>query len=148
VLEFTAASVDAHDVEIEDAAAVVIFRVRAGETVVTVPPAVLQPGTTYRWRVTARLPTGFSATGEGRFHTLSLEAAAARAQLRRSLVATDAESLGLLAEVDHTLGLWREALTGFRSARAAGADDAVIAERIAELERRGAEPSAPALGGR
>lgn len=48
---------------------------------------------------------------------------------------SDPDALALLAEVDGTLGLVREALDGFRAARAAGATDEVVDERIAGLTR-------------
>ena len=136
VLEFEPASTDAYELDIEDPEAAVIFRARVRETRITVPPDVLRPGLLYRWRVRARLPTGFEATGEGRFRTVSADDARARGELRQALASADAESQSLLAEVDRSLGLWREALEGFRAARAAGADDPVVLERIADLEQR------------
>jgi hypothetical protein len=136
VLEFEPAAADGHDVEIEDPDAALVFRVRSRQTRISVPPEVLQPGLVYRWRVKARLPTGFEATGEGRFRTLAAGDVQMRAALREALATAEAEGQSLLAEVDWTLGLWPEALDGFRAARATGASDPVISERIAELERR------------
>lgn len=142
VLAFGPASTDGYDIEIEDASAAVVFRLRARETTVTVPPTALAPGSAYRWRVTARQPSGFAVVGEGRFRTLSLEDARARARLFDATAAGDGELRGLLAETDWMLGLWREALEGFRAARAAGLTDPIVAERIADLERRGGPPPA------
>lgn len=135
VLEFAPVATDAYDVEIEGPSADVVHRIRTRQTRVTVPDGPLRPGTAYRWRVTARLATGFSLSGEGRFHTLASGAADARERLRQGLPDGDADGLALLAEVDRTLGLIREALEGFRAARTAGAVDPIVAARIAELER-------------
>lgn len=135
VLEVAPAATDAYEVEIEGPDAAVVHRVRTREPRVVVPDGPLRPGRAYRWRVTARLATGFSLSGEGRFHTLATDAADAREKLRQSLPADDADALALLAEVDRTLGLLEEALAGFRAARAAGAADPIVAARITEIER-------------
>jgi hypothetical protein len=82
------------------------------------------------------MPSGFNLQGEGRFRTLNADDTAVRGRLRAAIGEGDADSAALLAEVDGLLGLTREALDGFRAARAAGAADAVINERIADLERR------------
>jgi hypothetical protein len=146
VLEFTPVATEAYDVEIEGPDAAVVHRVRTRETRLVVPAGPLRPGTAYRWRVTARLATGFSLSGEGRFRTLASEAADARETLRRGLPAGDADALALLAEVDLTLGLMEEALAGFRAARTAGAVDPIVGERIAELERLRGESGSPGQG--
>jgi CHASE2 domain-containing sensor protein len=135
VLEFAPAATDAYEVEIEGPDAAVVHRARTRETRVIVPEGRLRPGTAYRWRVTARMASGFDLSGEGRFHTLAAGAVDARAKLRQGLPAGDADALALLAEVDRTLGLVEEALAGFLAARTAGAVDPIVAARIAELER-------------
>lgn len=126
-----------YEVEIEAPDATVVYRAESGTSPVAVPAGVLQPGRDYRWLVRTRGATGFVLSGEGHFSTLAHEAGAGRERLRASLGAIDGAA-ALLAEVDWTLGLWPEALQGFRSA---GAADAVIAERIAAIERRLAGPS-------
>jgi len=146
VLEFAAAETDAYDVEVEGPDAAVVHRVRTLETRVIVPDGPLRPGTAYRWRVTARMATGFNLSGEGRFHTLASDAADAREKLRQGLPAGEADALALLAEVDRTLGLMEEALAGFRAARTAGAVDPIVAARIAELERLRSRPRSPGQG--
>jgi len=136
VLEFgSVAAAREYDVEIEDASAIVRFRRRVTATSVEVPPGTLAPGGSYIWKVVAHVPSGFNARGERRFRTLGAQEAETRARLRAALGTSDPDALALLAEVDGTLGLVREALDGFRAARAAGATDEVIAERIAELTR-------------
>lgn len=127
-----------YEVEIEAPDATVVYRAESDASPVAVPAGVLQPGRDYRWLVRTRSATGFALSGEGRFTTLAREAGAARERLRASLGTMDG-AVALLAEVDWTLGLWPEALDGFRSA---GATDAVIADRIAAIERRLAGRSA------
>lgn len=127
-----------YEVEIEGPDATVVYRTQSDASAVAVPAGVLQDGRDYRWLVRARGANGFALSGEGRFSTLSYEAGAARERLRASLATMDGAA-ALLAEVDWTLGLWSEALQGFRSA---GATDAVIAGRITDIERRLAGPSA------
>lgn len=147
VLEVEPVASDDYEMEIEGPDASIAFRVRGRHTRVAVPPGVLRPGLGYRWRVVAHLATGFESTGEGRFHTIGEQETRERARLRETLSTTDAGHLGLLAEVDRTLGLLDEALAGFRAAREAGASDDVIAERIAELERRRSGRPAPLVDG-
>jgi hypothetical protein len=143
VLRYASVATDAYDVEIEGPGGVVVHKVRSRETRIDVPAAAVQPGRVYLWRVSARLATGFSASAEGRFHTLPDDVVQMRNQLRQSLRGEDAESLALLAEVDWTLRLMPDALAGFRAARAAGHHDPVVGERIVQLERRvGAQPTA------
>jgi len=127
-----------YEVEIEAPDATVVYRTESDASQVAVPAGVLQAGSDYRWRVRTRGATGFALSGEGHFSTLSYEAGTARERLRASLATIDGAA-ALLAEVDWTLGLWPEALEGFRRT---GADDAVIANRIAAIERRLAGPSA------
>jgi hypothetical protein len=78
--------------------------------------------------------------GDAKFRTLSADEARSRARLHDAAATRDGETRALLAEVDRMLGLWREALDGFRAARDAGVGDPVVADRIADLERRGAPP--------
>jgi hypothetical protein len=143
VLAFAAVAVVEYDVEIEAPDASLVFRTQTAETRVAVPPTVLRPGRIYRWRVVARSPAGFERRGEGQFRTLDEPSARLRARFREAFPGPDAEALALLAEIDWTLGLWGEALSGFHAARSAGATDIVIAERIADIERRLAGPDSP-----
>jgi hypothetical protein len=144
VLEFRRATTERYEVEVEAPDATIAFRTHTTDTRVSVPAATLAPGRAYRWRVTAKMPTGFDVVGEGAFRTLTDEDGRARASIRSALIGAGSEHLALLAEIDWTLGLWRDALAGFRAARAAGATDAVIQSRIAEIERRLAGPDGAA----
>jgi hypothetical protein len=136
VLSGEAAPADEYDVEVEDDAAQVVFRSRASAPRVEVPHGTLAPGHTYRWRMRATAPSGFSAEGRGHFSTLPTAAAEARATLRGALGDADPSSVALLAELDFALGLWSEALDGFRAARRRGVADAVVDARIADLATR------------
>ncbi|MEZ5417308.1 MAG: hypothetical protein R2708_08190 [Vicinamibacterales bacterium] len=134
-LEFEPVAGSRYEIEILDTAGALVYRAEVSTSRFTVPPTALAPGVSYEWKVTARLPTGFTSAGESRFRTLGAEAVHARENLRSAL-AGERDAASLLAEVDRSLGLWREALDGFRAARAAGVEDVVIGERIADLERR------------
>lgn len=141
-LEFEPVAGSRYEIEILDTAGTLVYRAEVSTPRFTVPRDALAAGTSYEWKVTARLPTGFTSTGESRFRTLGADAVKARENLRSAL-AGERDAASLLAEVDRSLGLWREALDGFRAARAAGVEDVVIGERIADLERRmaaGADP--------
>ncbi len=127
-----------YQIEIEAADATVVYRTESDASPVAVPAGVLLAGRDYRWLVRTRGATGFVLSGEGHFSTLANEAGTARERLRASLATIDGAA-ALLAEVDWTLGLWPEALQGFRRA---GTNEAVIAERIAAIERQLAGPSA------
>ncbi len=135
VLEFAPVPAGTYDIEVEAPDATVVFRTQAAHTRVEVPPGALQAGVAYRWRVKARLPSGFEGSGEGRFATLGADDAAAREDLRRALSAAEPSASVLLAEVDWTLGLLREALAQFREAEREGVADPVIRERIVTIER-------------
>jgi len=132
------AAASRYDIEIEAADATVVYRTESDGAPVAVPAGVLLAGRDYRWLVRTRGATGFVRSGEGHFSTLATEAGTARARLRVSLAAIDGAA-ALLAEVDWTLGLWPEALQGFRRA---ATDDAVVADRMAAIERRLAGRSA------
>lgn len=138
-LRFEPVTTDEHEVTIENADGQVVFTTRIRSGLVVVPPGVLQPDTAYLWRVLARRPTGFDVRGDGRFRTLAVRDARARVEWRAALAGADADALALLAEIDWTLGLWREAEAGFRAAAAAGATDPVIQMRLSAL----AAPQAP-----
>jgi len=85
------------------------FDTTTSATSIDVRPGVLQPGTQYYWRVAAQDPLGRVVRGTGRFVTLTSEQVTRREELRRHLGSSPAD-LALLAEVDRSLGLVREAL--------------------------------------
>lgn len=133
-LAYEPAGAQSYDVEVTRPNATVAFRQLTSATTTVVPAEHLEPGTTYHWRVTARWPTGFAASADGMFRTLSADSAKERTALRAAVGEADAASRALLAEVDFTLGLWRAALAQFEAA-AAGATDPVVSERIAKLRQ-------------
>lgn len=135
-LEVSAIATDGYAFEIEAPDAALVFERRTTEPRVVVPPEALRPGLTFRWRARARSAQGFDLSADGWFRTLAVTRAEERERLRREFVDPDAETRAFLAEIDLGLGLWHEALDGFRAARAAGAYDAVVGDRIADIERR------------
>ena len=97
---------------------------------------MLQPGLAYRWTVRTLDLFGASALGASPFRTLAAEDERDREALRRSLRAEGgARALALLAAVDERLGLYSEALEGFREALKSAPDDTAIAEAVKRLEK-------------
>ncbi len=136
VLTYGPDGAEEYTVEVERPDATIVFQARTADARASVPAGRLDPGRTYRWRVTARWPSGFTAGADGTFHTLPVALAIQRDALRAALSGPDAESLALLGEVDYSLGLWRDAWRQFTSVRSAGVRDQVIDERLADLTRR------------
>lgn len=144
VLAADATTADAYEVEVEDADARIVFRTRTAMPRIHLPPGALDAGRAYRWRVRARAPSGYASEGQGHITTLAADAVEARAALHGAPQSGDPSWTAFLAELDFALGLWTEALDGFRQARDAGLDDAVVDGRIADLEMRvGSPPPLP-----
>jgi hypothetical protein len=126
--------IDQYQVEIEDEEGEIVFHasVRAGKVVVS--PGVLRPGARYRWQVRGTSPEG-PARGEAEFSVLDREAARDRRELRASLQgADDTASLALLAEVDRSLGLLREARETFSRALERSPGDADLSAAAGRLD--------------
>ena len=112
-------------------------RIAGGETTrpeFVVPEGVLGPGATNSWTVQTLDKVGGTARGAGQFTTLSSEDARARAALHATLSSNDSESVALLAEIDRRLGLYPEALAGFRAALAGAPKNPAILEAIRSIE--------------
>jgi hypothetical protein len=125
-------------VEIENHAGQRIFVAESTTAGVVVPAGVLEPGATYYWTVQTLDRIGAAARGASEFRTLSAADAQARQTLRRSLETGAApEDVALLAEIDRRLGLYQDALDGFRAALAARPDDLVIQQAVRRLEEAG-----------
>ena len=128
-------------VEIENDAGRRIFVAGSTTPEVVVPAGVLAPETSYYWTVQTLDKFGGAARGTSEFTTLSAEDALVRRALRRSLEA-DGGGLALLAEIDRRLGLYDEALDGFRAALAKSPDDVAVQQAVRRLEKL-MEQSAP-----
>jgi hypothetical protein len=120
-------------ISIEREDGTIVFETTSSATSIDVPPGLLRHGTPYYWRVSARDPVGGNVRGAGRFVTLTAEQAARRGALQRQLASSPAE-LPWLAEIDRSLGLLREALSGFERARAGGDRSEHVARRWQELD--------------
>jgi hypothetical protein len=126
-----------YDIEIEDYSGRRVFGFETRDSEVIVPSGVLEPGVAYQWTVRTLDLFGATARGTGQFRTLSSEDERDREALRRSLDAEGgARALALLAAVDQRLGLYAEALEGFREALRRTPDDMPIAKAIRSLEER------------
>jgi hypothetical protein len=111
VLTFrTLSNAASYRVDIEDEVGETVFAVETRSPEVVIPKGVLVPGTEYYWRVRTVGQRESGGRGEAVFVTLSADDVRARNRIR-----TAAESEGsanavlLLAEVDRSLGLFREA---------------------------------------
>ena len=110
-LTFTSVvSATEYRVDVEDELGETVFQAETRSPEVIIPGGVLKPDTEYYWRVRTvgrRLDGG---RGEALFVTLSAENAAAREAIRQRVEAEGGDgALLLLAEVDRSLGLYREA---------------------------------------
>ncbi len=123
-----------YSVEIENTAGRRIFVVESTASEVVVPAGVLEPGATYFVTVLTLDKVGAAARGTSEFTTLTANDSRVREALRQSLEAGGGD-LALLAEIDRRLGLYEEALDGFRAALAKTPEDVVVQQAIQRLER-------------
>lgn len=122
-------------VELEDEKGRVVFGVQTTSAEVPVPPDVLQAGAGYYWTVRTIDLAGPQARGSAEFTTLRDDDARAREDLHRRLQEEGSvASRALLAAIDWQLGLYEEALEGFRAALARAPDDTALREAVTELE--------------
>jgi hypothetical protein len=114
-------------VELEDEKGMALFVVETAETRVQLPPEVLRPGRGYYWTVRA-LDAGKPALrGEALFWTLKEDDARRRAVFKAQVdEAEDISLLTLLAELDWSLGLRKEACSALSAALDRGAQEGSI----------------------
>jgi hypothetical protein len=124
-------------IEVQDLDGALVFATETTDSSVHLPSEVLQPGRSYSWKVrTVERAGPVAEGGEARFVTLPARLAEAREALRRSIAAMgDPASLALLAEVDRSLGLRREARDELQAALRAAPEDAGLAASLARFER-------------
>jgi hypothetical protein len=125
-----------YKVQVEDDVGNAVFSAETQTPSILVSPGVLRPGSRYHW--TVRSLGGLApGRGDADFETASTETLAARESLRCSLQELgDAASLALLAEVDASLGLLKEARQGFRAALDQSPGDATLQAALARVEQR------------
>ena len=122
-------------IEVEDEQGRVVFGVQTTSAEVSIPADVLRPGTSYYWTVRTLDRAGPQARGAAGFTTLRHDEAQAREDLKRQLHEEGgASSLALLAAIDRQLGLYEEALDGFRAALARAPNDEALKDAVNELE--------------
>jgi hypothetical protein len=123
-----------YQVEVEDEEGEPVFRGETPGAALALPRDVLRPGARYRWLVKGASAQG-PARGEAEFSTLGEAEATARRDLRASLEgAEDAPSLALLAEVDRSLGLLREARDTFVRALEASPADRALRDAVERVD--------------
>ena len=138
VLQFgPLADASRYRVEVDAESGARVFEVETQSSTVTISPGVLIPGARYYWQVRSLDRAGQAARGTAEFTTLSAETARERAALKAAVEATgDATSLALLAELDRSLGLLREARDGFRAALARAPDQSELRRFLDRVEQR------------
>jgi hypothetical protein len=125
-----------YSVEIENNAGQRIFTADSTTPHVTVPAGVLKPDASYYWRVQALDTFGVAPRGRSQFRTLSAADGEFREALRASLESeAGGGGLALLAEIDRRLGLYQEALDGFRAQLARTPDDLAVQRAVQRLEQ-------------
>ncbi|MCP4658248.1 MAG: hypothetical protein GY856_22780, partial [bacterium] len=136
ILRFTPiAGVEEYRVEVIDEADEEVFAVETAATEVPVPAGVLQPGIMYGWRVRSLDRGRLILHGEALFVTLSDQNARARRRLAER--AADADDPGLrllLAAIDRSLGLWRDACDGVLSVAARAPSNAAVHRALERFE--------------
>lgn len=122
-------------VELENETGRTVFDAETQSSALTVPAGILQPSAHYYWKVRTVERSGPSVRAESEFVTLGEEDIRRRAAVRAALVKKgDVESLALMAEIDHRLGLLMEAREGFQAALAKSPDDTAIRKALAEID--------------
>jgi hypothetical protein len=133
-LEFEPVSrMSIYEIEIVGEDGARLYRTTTKETHVDVPGDVLTPGRRYYWSVEARDALGRVVRGSARFVTLSREQVGRRASLTQAL-ASSPDHLLFLAEIDRSLGLFRQARMGFARISADSTGAGLAAERLGALD--------------
>ncbi len=124
-----------YEVAVEDDAGRRVFVGETAGTEMVVPAGTLKPGASYHLTVQTVDKVGGAARGSSRFTTLSDEQMRARDKLRQALQAEGGTGWrALLAEIDRRLGLFEEALNGFRAALTERPDDPALQQSVRRLE--------------
>jgi hypothetical protein len=139
ILRFTpVAGASRYGLEIEDVAGQRIFSAESTTASVSVPAGILAPQSVYYWTVRTLDKAGATVRGAAEFRTLSSEDGRLRQALRGSIDDdVHGDALAFLAEVDRRLGLYQEALDGFRAALARRPDDVTLQQAVRRLENGG-----------
>ena len=123
-------------VTIEDQTRAPVWRHETEHGAVVVPPDVLEPGRSYRWRVTAIGIAEPPLNATGTFVTLPASTARTRIALRSGLAAEELSSVILQARVDEQLGLLREAREALAAAAAQAPQDGSLQRMLAQIEKQ------------
>lgn len=121
-------------VEVQDAAGKTAYGADGGSSEVAIPTGALAPGAPYFWRVRCPAATGVTLRADASFVTLTKEQAEARTALRAAAEG-DLTLLALLAEIDQSLGLLREAREEFRVAAAKAPENASLGSALVRLDQ-------------
>jgi hypothetical protein len=123
-------------VTIEDLTGALVWQHETEHDAIIVPPDVLEPGHSYRWRVTVIGNPEPPLNARGTFVTLPASTTRTRIALRSGLGAGNLGSVILLARVDEHLGLWREARESLAAAAAKAPEDTSIQRMLARIEKQ------------
>jgi hypothetical protein len=127
-----------YKVELEDETGNTVFAVETPSTTVQVPRGVLRPSTSYYWRVRTLDRERPALRGDAVFSALTKDNARRRAAFKTYLEENgDRSLLGLMAELDRSLGLRQEACEGLKAALAQSAGNQPIKEALSRFECSG-----------
>lgn len=129
-------------IEVQDDQGWAVFRVDVESPPVQLPAGALHAGLRYRWTVRT-LDRPAVARGEADLVTLSKDAVRAREKAREVLESETPDSLPLLAEIDRSLGLLREAREELREALGRKPGDPGLQQALAKIEMRLEEEDDP-----
>ena len=122
-------------VEVENEKGRIIFAVETRGTEVLLAAELLEAGAFYYWTVRTVDRAGAQARGSAEFTTLTSDEEKTREDLKRRLDAEGSvSSIALLATIDLHLGLYQEALDGFRAALVQSPDDESLKAALRRLE--------------
>jgi hypothetical protein len=122
-------------VALEDETGHTVFSVETPSTTVQIPRYVLRPSTSYYWRVRTLDRARPALRGAAVFSTLSKDNVRRRAAFKSHLEVTgDSSLLGLMAELDRSLGLRQEACEGLKAALAHSVGNQPIEEALSRFD--------------
>ena len=127
--------IDKYKVDIEDENGNSIFSVETSSTAITISPNILKDGSVYLWRVRTINQQKRSVHAEEMFETVSKENAKLRLALKQQMEKQqDISLLMLLADVDHNLGLKKEACDELHIAMKQSADNPLLQQTLQHFE--------------
>ncbi len=123
-----------HEITVADESGAVLWRVRRRETTLPAPPGLLKAGRRYVWRVQALGDIGNTLATQAYFKTLEQKELDERKRLTQFL-ASDPDSLAVLAAIDWKLGLLENAVDEIRAAMKRAGHPQAYRALLQEMEK-------------